>query len=91
VVSADSVFWTCTYVTILESSLFLVRFAVLHLCVLEAEPLNSFQVVLIADPVIACDLLRDKGMDKSRRAYVMLNAVSDSAYRNIEDVVKSQE
>jgi len=36
----------------------------------------SLQVVLIADPVIACEMLKDKSMDKSTRAYATMNAVS---------------
>ena len=34
------------------------------------------QVIVIADPAIAYDMLRDKSMDKSKRAYAILDAVS---------------
>ncbi|KAL0037109.1 hypothetical protein WJX79_000879 [Trebouxia sp. C0005] len=34
-------------------------------------------VILIADPVIACEMLKDKSMDKSTRAYAIMNALFD--------------
>ena len=34
------------------------------------------QVIVIADPAIAYDMLKDKSMDKSKRAYAILDAVS---------------